>query len=95
MRKVKLLVYCILFLKCIMFQVFRGCIQDYLELYQFDCTSSSDLMTSFSRSSGQPLEELFQSWIHNAGYPVISVLVKDNELTLKQQQFFADGTPGE
>jgi aminopeptidase N len=66
---------------------FKKGLQFYLKTYAYANTASHDLWDSFEKTSNQPVGEMMQSWIEQAGFPVISVQKKGRRLELTQRRF--------
>jgi aminopeptidase N len=66
---------------------FQKGLQSYLKTYAYANTASHHLWDSFEKVSNQPVGEMMESWIEQAGFPVISVKKKGTRLELTQRRF--------
>jgi len=78
---------------------FRAGVSHYLKKHSYGNTETNDLWDAIEEvveSDGGdkvPVRRLMDSWIWQAGYPLISAAVVGNELVLKQRQFTFDNSP--
>ncbi|MHA1870466.1 MAG: M1 family metallopeptidase, partial [Promethearchaeota archaeon] len=75
-------------------ETFRKGIKYFLEKYKFDNASSGDYWDAFEEATGEPIKKFANSWIFQAGHPIINVkkviLDKDTnkyKLILTQKRF--------
>ncbi|MGD9225195.1 MAG: M1 family metallopeptidase [Desulfobacterales bacterium] len=66
---------------------FQKGLQHYLKAYEYDNAASRHLWDSFEKVSEQPIGKMMESWIEQAGFPVIAVKKKKNKLELTQKRF--------
>ena len=66
---------------------FQKGLQHYLKAYEYDNAASQHLWDSFEKASEQPIGKMMESWIEQAGFPVIAVKKKENKLELTQKRF--------
>ena len=66
---------------------FQKGLRHYLKTYAYDNAASQHLWDSFEQASEQPIGKMMQSWIEQAGFPMISVKKKENKLELTQKRF--------
>jgi len=66
---------------------FKTGLQHYLKTYEYGCASSHHLWESFETVSHQPISEMMKNWIEQAGFPMITVNRRGNQLVLTQQRF--------
>ncbi|HXV80697.1 MAG TPA: M1 family metallopeptidase [Candidatus Binatia bacterium] len=66
---------------------FRDGIRLYLRRHEFANAETTDLWDALEDSSRQPARALMDSWIFQAGYPLVSVDRKDGDLILSQRLF--------
>jgi puromycin-sensitive aminopeptidase len=59
----------------------------YIKKYAYKNASTGDLWSSLSEVSGEPVEELMDSWTKQKGYPVLTVHIKDSNLVIEQVVF--------
>lgn len=72
---------------------FRDGVRHYLRAHAYGNTETSDLWDALESTSGQPVRDTMDSWIWQAGYPVISVALDGDELVVRQRKFsFADSS---
>lgn len=67
---------------------FSAGLQAYFETHQYGNTVGNDLWKALSATSGRDVSAFMTSWIDQPGYPVLSVSVENDELVLRQAQFF-------
>ena len=78
---------------------FRAGVSHYLKKHSFGSTDTNDLWDAIEEvvesDGGEkvPVRRLMDSWIWQAGYPLVSAAVEGNELVLKQRQFTFDNAP--
>ena len=69
-------------------EVFRRAIGEYLRDNAYANAETTDLWDAIEASSGQPTRRVMDSWIFQAGFPLVSVEVSgDGRLALSQRQF--------
>ena len=72
---------------------FRDGVRRYLQAHAYGNTETSDLWDALESTSGQPVRDTMDSWIWQAGYPVISVALDGDELVVRQRKFsFVDSS---
>jgi puromycin-sensitive aminopeptidase len=79
-------------------EVFRRGISGYLEEHKYDNAETTDLWDAIESVSEQPVRRVMDSWIFQAGFPLVSVeLANGNQLTLSQRQFryLDEGAPAD
>lgn len=67
--------------------VFRGGIRLYLRKHAYGNAETTDLWEAIEEASHEPVRALMDSWIFQAGYPLVSVEVKGDRLSLSQRIF--------
>ena len=78
---------------------FRAGVSHYLTKHSYGNTETGDLwdaiehVVSTDGGDNVPVRKLMDSWIWQAGYPLVSARVDKNELVLSQRQFTFDNTP--
>lgn len=78
---------------------FRAGVSHYLKKHSFGSTDTNDLWDAIeevvSTDGGElvPVRRLMDSWIWQAGYPLVSAAIDGNDLVLKQRQFTFDNAP--
>ena len=65
---------------------FRDGVRHYLQAHAYGNTETSDLWDALESTSGQPVRDTMDSWIWQAGYPVISVTLDGDELVVRQRE---------
>ena len=81
-------------------ETFREGIHHYLKSHQYGNARTEDLWASLEQVSGQPITRIMNTWIKQAGYPVLQVSDADaaenggKALTLSQSRFLYDGLLG-
>jgi puromycin-sensitive aminopeptidase len=75
-------------------ETFRGGVGAYLREHAFANARNSDLWAALGATSGQPVNAIMDTWIHQPGYPLIDVAPKPggagSELMLRQERFLYD-----
>ena len=76
---------------------FRDGIRLYLRRHAYDNAETTDLWDALEESTIQPVRALMDSWIFQAGYPLISVEKDSKGLRLSQEifRYLQDGSDGE
>jgi puromycin-sensitive aminopeptidase len=69
---------------------FRDGIRDYMKKHAFANATADDLWNALARASGQPIGEVANAWIRQAGHPVIEVKRTDAKVQLSQRRFQSD-----
>ncbi len=78
---------------------FRAGVSHYLTKHSFGNTETNDLWDAIeyvvSTDGGEmvPVRQLMDSWIWQAGYPLVSVRIDGSDLVLSQRQFTFDNQP--
>jgi puromycin-sensitive aminopeptidase len=78
---------------------FRAGVSHYLKTHSYGNTETGDLwdaiehVVSTDGGDNVPVRALMDSWIWQAGYPLVSARVDGNTLVLSQRQFTFDNTP--
>ncbi|GFH41014.1 M1 family metallopeptidase [Lactococcus insecticola] len=67
---------------------FSAGLHAYFEAHQYGNTVGNDLWEALSATSGRDVSAFMTSWLEQPGYPVLRVSVENNELVLRQEQFF-------
>ena len=67
---------------------FKKGIQYFLNKHKFECVESSAYWKGIEKSTGEPIADMMKTWIHQPGYPLITVLKADNHLSLEQSRFY-------
>lgn len=68
-------------------ETFRAGINLYLRKHQYSNAETTDLWDAIEESAGQPVRTLMDTWVFQAGYPLITVGVEGRALRLTQQIF--------
>jgi puromycin-sensitive aminopeptidase len=74
---------------------FRQGIAGYLNDHKYGNTETTDLWDAIEAASGEPARAVMDSWIYQGGYPLVSVSISDNVLSLSQRRFLYAGGEGE
>ncbi|KAF3775501.1 Aminopeptidase M1 [Nymphaea thermarum] len=75
-------------------ETFQRSLAAYIKKYACMNAKTDDLWAVLSEGSGQPVNELMDSWTKQKGYPVIHVKVGENTLEFEQTQFLSSGSVG-
>ncbi|XP_009334713.2 aminopeptidase M1-like isoform X1 [Pyrus x bretschneideri] len=76
-------------------EVFQRSLASYIKKHAYSNARTEDLWAALEEGSGEPVNELMNSWTQQKGYPVISVKVKDQKLEFDQTQFYSSGSQGD
>ena len=71
---------------------FRDGIRHYLKSHAYGNTVTTDLWDALEASSGDPVRSIMDSWIYQAGHPLVEVTRTDVGVTLSQNIFRFDGS---
>lgn len=67
---------------------FRAGLKEYFTRFAYQNTDETDLWDCLDAASGKAIGSLMKAWISQPGYPVVTAHLDNNELTLRQSQFF-------
>ncbi|MCA9336939.1 M1 family metallopeptidase [Candidatus Saccharibacteria bacterium] len=67
---------------------FRAGLKEYFTRFAYQNTDETDLWDCLDAASGKEIGSLMKAWISQPGYPVVTAHLDNNELTLRQSQFF-------
>lgn len=67
---------------------FRAGLKEYFTRFAYRNTDETDLWDCLDAASGKAIGSLMKAWISQPGYPVLTAHLDNNELTLRQSQFF-------
>ena len=68
-------------------QAFQKGISHYLGKHEYDNAETTDLWDALEEATQQPVRAMMDSWVFQAGYPLISVALDGAELVISQQPF--------
>ena len=68
---------------------FRDGLRYYLKKHSYKNTETVHLWQAFEKVSKKPVAKMMRNWTGKPGYPVIKAEIKNNELSLSQERFFA------
>ncbi|VTS23576.1 membrane alanyl aminopeptidase [Streptococcus pseudoporcinus] len=60
----------------------------YFEKHQYGNTVGRDLWNALSESSGKDVASFMDAWLEQPGYPVVTLSVENDQLHIRQEQFF-------
>ena len=69
---------------------FRAGVRLYLRRHAHSNTVTSDLWDALGEASGQPVREIMEAWIHQGGYPQMTVRAGEHHLEIAQRHFTLD-----
>ncbi|NNF53872.1 MAG: hypothetical protein HKN03_05450 [Acidimicrobiales bacterium] len=72
--------------------VFRSALRSYMADNAYGNTETTDLWDAIEEKSGQPVREMMDGWIFQGGFPLVTVKVKNNMVTLSQSRFLNAGS---
>ncbi|THF95506.1 hypothetical protein TEA_025928 [Camellia sinensis var. sinensis] len=70
----------------------KRALASYIKKYACSNAKTEDLWTVLEEESGEPVNNLMNSWTKQKGYPVVSVKLKDQYLEFEQSQFLLSGS---
>ncbi|KAG8456356.1 hypothetical protein GDO86_002220 [Hymenochirus boettgeri] len=75
--------------------VFHHCIMQYLQTYQYGSTTSDALWDSMNLVTlkNPDVKGMMKTWTQKAGYPVVTILRKGQEVILSQKRFLRTTSP--
>ncbi|KAM4121393.1 hypothetical protein ACB094_01G002100 [Castanea mollissima] len=76
-------------------ECFQRSLASYIKKFTCSNAKTEDLWFALEEGSGEPVNQLMNSWTKQKGYPVVSVKVKDQKLVFEQSQFLASGSLGD
>ena len=65
----------------------RKGINHFLNLYKFECATSQQYWTAFEEATDEPVGKFADSWVYQAGYPIVEARTAGSSLVLTQQRF--------
>jgi len=68
-------------------ETFRKGVSNYLKKYQYKNAIASDLWNSLAKISNSPIKEIMESWISQAGHPILKLKQQNERLILTQKRF--------
>lgn len=68
-------------------EIFRDGVSLYLSKHSYGNTETDDLWDSLEKVSNQPVKEVMDSWIFQAGHPMITYSFNDENLSVAQKTF--------
>src|SRR3989344_3723972 len=68
---------------------FRNGLRYYLKKHSYKNTETLHLWQAFEKVSELPVSKMMRNWTSKPGYPVVRVEMKNGEITLSQERFFA------
>ncbi|CAM2805917.1 aminopeptidase N [Streptococcus acidominimus] len=69
-------------------EAFASGLGAYFKKHQYQNTVGYDLWRALSDASDRDVASFMDSWLEQPGYPVVSVEVVDDQLVIRQEQFF-------
>ena len=73
-------------------EAFKSGIRSYIKAHAYQNTTADDLWNALAKASGKDVAKVLKTFIEQSSYPLISVKVLGNKLTLSQQRFVSSGT---
>ena len=78
-------------------ETFRAGIRQYISNHKYSNATTADLWKALADVSGKPVEEIAAAWVHQPGFPLITVTQADDHIQLKQERmtvnFGKESTP--
>ncbi len=72
-------------------ETFLKGVSNYLKAHAYSNAKTDDLWTALSKSSGQDVNALMETWIKKMGYPVITVAEEPGQISLRQTRYLSTG----
>ena len=72
---------------------FRAGIAHYLRKHSHGNAETTGLWDAIEEATGEPVRRIMDSWIFQAGHPVVDARIVGDELVLHQERFRYDGEP--
>lgn len=69
-------------------RAFRQGLSAYFEKHQYGNTIGRDLWNALGEASGRDVASFMDSWLEQPGYPLVTVSLENDTLTISQKQFF-------
>ncbi|QYJ99766.1 M1 family metallopeptidase [Shewanella psychrotolerans] len=73
-------------------EAFKSGIRNYIKAHAYKNTTADDLWNALAKASGKNVAKVLKTFIEQSSYPLISVDVSGNKLTLNQQRFVSAAT---
>jgi tricorn protease interacting factor F2/3 len=70
---------------------FREGVRRYLSAHAYSNATGNDLWTSIGEASGKQVPKIMSSWTRQAGFPLVTVTLHDNKLSLTQNRLILSG----
>lgn len=67
---------------------FRKGLEHYLKKHSYGNTESHDLWIAWEQVADKPIADFMDAWTKQAGYPLLSVIVNDDNISLTQDRFY-------
>lgn len=71
---------------------FRQSLHEYFKAFGYSNTDGKDLWRTLSQVSGKRVEQFMDTWLSQAGFPVVNVVSKSNTYQLTQHRFALGGS---
>lgn len=71
-------------------KAFQKGVQNYMTEHAWSNTEASDLWNALEKSSGKPVQQTLESFISYAGFPLLNVTIKGDQVTLTQSPYISD-----
>jgi tricorn protease interacting factor F2/3 len=66
---------------------FKKGVGKFMQKYEYSNANSQKYWGALEEGTGKPIKDFADSWIHQSGYPIVSVRQKDKTLLFKQNHF--------
>ncbi|HTE21564.1 MAG TPA: M1 family metallopeptidase [Candidatus Limnocylindria bacterium] len=70
--------------------VFRDGLRHYLKVHAYGNTDTVDLWAALEEVSGKPVKDFMHDWTSQPGFPLLSVTVKGDSVSLAQERFYVN-----
>jgi len=71
---------------------FREGVRRYLSDHSYSNATGDDLWLALEQASGKPVTKIMSRWVHEPGYPLLTVSSQDGSLVMRQERFLLEGS---
>jgi tricorn protease interacting factor F2/3 len=66
---------------------FKNGVSNFMHKFEYSNANSQHYWSALDEGTGKPIKDFADSWIHQSGYPIVSVRQKDKTIVFKQKHF--------
>ncbi len=74
-------------------EAFREGIRLYLSAHAYSNATGNDFWSALEEASGKQVKQIMSRWVSQPGYPLVTVSMRDGQMSLRQERFLLSGTP--